>query len=112
MVQALRHQALTAEALVWTKVILVRSVVDIVTLEQVSLQVFQLSLVGVILLTIHTFQSPTLHILQFGVNVIKQNTDIDTNKNFIYFPNGRYIDCLSLTYATNKNKTLKLQYRY
>ena len=29
-----------------------------------------------------------------------------------HFPNGRYIDCLSLTYATNKSKTLKLQYRY
>ena len=28
------------------------------------------------------------------------------------FPNGRYIDCSSLTYATNKSKTLKLQYRY
>jgi hypothetical protein len=22
---------------------------------------------------------------------------------FFYFPNGRYIDCLSLTYATSKN---------
>jgi len=29
-----------------------------------------------------------------------------------YFPNGRYIDCPSLTYAINKSKTLKLQYRY
>ena len=29
-----------------------------------------------------------------------------------YFPNGRYIDCSSLTYATNKSETLKLQYRY
>jgi len=28
------------------------------------------------------------------------------------FHNGRYIDCLSLTYATNKSKMLKLQYRY
>jgi len=28
-----------------------------------------------------------------------------------YFPNGSYIDPLSLTYATNKGKTLKLQYR-
>ena len=27
-------------------------------------------------------------------------------------PNGRYIDCSSSTYATNKSKTLKLQYRY
>ena len=33
-------------------------------------------------------------------------------ESFIYFPNGRYIDCSSLTYATNKSKTLKLQYRY
>ena len=31
---------------------------------------------------------------------------------FFYFPNGRYIDRSSLTYATNKSKTLKLQYRY
>jgi len=30
----------------------------------------------------------------------------------IYFPNGRYIDYLSLTYATNKNKILKLHYKY
>ena len=28
------------------------------------------------------------------------------------FPNGRYIDCLSLPCATNRSKTLKLQYRY
>ena len=26
------------------------------------------------------------------------------------FPNGRYIDCLSLTYATNKGKMLKWYY--
>jgi len=25
-----------------------------------------------------------------------------------YFPNGRYIDCLSFTYATNKGKILKI----
>ena len=31
---------------------------------------------------------------------------------WFYFPNGRYIDCLSLPCATNKSKTLKLQYRY
>ena len=31
---------------------------------------------------------------------------------FIYFTNGRYIDCLSLTYTTNQSKTLKLQCRY
>ena len=31
-------------------------------------------------------------------------------KSFIYFRNGSCIDCLSLTYATNKSKTLKLQY--
>ena len=29
-----------------------------------------------------------------------------------YFSNGMYIVCSSLTYATNKSKTLKLQYRY
>ena len=29
---------------------------------------------------------------------------------FIY--TGRYIDCLSLTYATNKIKKLKLHYKY
>jgi len=28
----------------------------------------------------------------------------------LLFPNGRYIDCLSLTYATNKGKMLKLYY--
>jgi len=26
--------------------------------------------------------------------------------------NGRYTDCLSLTYATNKGKMLKLRYKY
>ena len=31
---------------------------------------------------------------------------------FFYFPNGRFIDCLSLTYATNKGKMLKLHYKY
>ena len=31
---------------------------------------------------------------------------------FIYFPNGRYTDCLSLIYATNKNKILDLHYKY
>ena len=31
---------------------------------------------------------------------------------YFYFPNGRHIDCSSLTYATHKSKTLKLQYRY
>ena len=31
---------------------------------------------------------------------------------FFYFPNDRYIECLSLTYATNKYKTLKSQYGY
>ena len=34
------------------------------------------------------------------------------SKPDFYFPNGRYIDCLSLTYATNKSKTLRLQYTY
>jgi len=29
-----------------------------------------------------------------------------------YFPNGRYIDYLSLTYATNKNKTPTLRNKY
>jgi len=29
-----------------------------------------------------------------------------------YFSNGRYIDCLSLTYATNKGKMLKLYYEF
>jgi hypothetical protein len=31
---------------------------------------------------------------------------------FFYFPNGRYIDCLSSTYETDKGKTLKLHYKY
>jgi len=26
-------------------------------------------------------------------------------REFIYFPNGRYIDCLSLPYATDNSKT-------
>jgi len=39
--------------------------------------------------------------------------DVEDNViELIYFPNGSYIDCLSLTYATNKSKMLKLQYRY
>jgi len=29
-----------------------------------------------------------------------------------YFPNGRYIDYLPLTYVINKNKILKLHYKY
>ena len=28
------------------------------------------------------------------------------------FPNGRHIDYLSVTYATNKDKMLKLHYKY
>jgi len=32
-------------------------------------------------------------------------------KLFIFF-NGRYIDYLSLTYATNKNRILKFHYKY
>jgi hypothetical protein len=36
-----------------------------------------------------------------------------TGNYFIYyFTNGRYVDYLSLTYATNKNRILKLRYRY
>jgi len=31
---------------------------------------------------------------------------------YLLFPNGRYTDCLSLTYATNKGKMLKLHYKY
>ena len=31
---------------------------------------------------------------------------------FIYFPTGRYTDYVSLTYATNKNKILKLHYKH
>jgi hypothetical protein len=30
---------------------------------------------------------------------------------YYYFPNGRYISCLSFTYATNKGKMLKLHYK-
>jgi len=30
----------------------------------------------------------------------------------IFFSNGGYIDCLSLTYATNKSKKVKLHYKY
>jgi len=31
---------------------------------------------------------------------------------YFYFPNGRYIDYLSLTQATNKTKILKVHYKY
>ena len=31
---------------------------------------------------------------------------------YIYFPYGRDIDYLSLTYATNRNKILKLHYKW
>jgi len=31
---------------------------------------------------------------------------------FIYFPNGRYIEYLSLTYETNTNKVLDLHYKH
>ena len=41
--------------------------------------------------------------------VIKSVTVILTST---YFPNGRYIDCLSLTYATIKGKMLKLHSKY
>ena len=34
----------------------------------------------------------------------------ERNEQCFYFPNGRYIDYLSLTYATDKNKILKLHY--
>jgi len=88
MVQAVSHQALSAEAQVWTKVVLVRSVIDIVMLEQVSLWVFQLSLVSVIPLMLHTLQSPTIYTLQFGVNVTKLNTDTNTNKNKLHNTGG------------------------
>ena len=41
------------------------------------------------------------------------HTHVTLQENFIfYFPNGRYIGCLSLNYATNKNKILKLRYEY
>jgi len=33
-------------------------------------------------------------------------------ENIFFFPSVRYVDCSSLTYATNKSKTLKLQYVY
>ena len=36
----------------------------------------------------------------------------DMNVMFIYFPNGRYIEYLPLTYATNENKILQLHYKY
>jgi hypothetical protein len=32
--------------------------------------------------------------------------------NVFFISNDRYIDCLSLTYATNKSKKLKLHYKY
>ena len=33
-------------------------------------------------------------------------------KILFFIPNGRYVDCLSLTYATNKSKKLKSHYKY
>jgi len=35
----------------------------------------------------------------------KKNWDSKDEMLFIYFTNGRYIECLSLNYATNKSKT-------
>jgi len=37
---------------------------------------------------------------------------LKVQEDFFFPPNDRYIDCSSLTYVTNKSKTLKLQYRY
>ena len=34
------------------------------------------------------------------------------NELTFYFPNGGYIDCLSLTYTTNIGKMLKLRHKY
>jgi len=39
-------------------------------------------------------------------------TNIRVNGAFFLISNGRYIDCLSVTYATNKSKKLKLHYKY
>ena len=38
----------------------------------------------------------------------------EEKKNFIYFPSGRYIDCLSLTHATNVKRidTKNIQIKY
>ena len=37
--------------------------------------------------------------------------DYLSNTYFFNFNNCRYIDCLSLTYVSNKNKILKLHYK-
>ena len=48
----------------------------------------------------------------FFLYYLVNGTIFEKTKKVFSLPNGRYIDCSSLTYATNKSKTLKLQYRY
>jgi hypothetical protein len=47
------------------------------------------------------------------ISVLPTGIITPSNKAFyFYFTNGRYIDYLSLTYATNKNRIFKLRYKY
>jgi len=43
---------------------------------------------------------------------VRKNIWLKEKGNIYYFTNGRYIDCLSLTYATNKSKTYKKKKNY
>jgi hypothetical protein len=43
--------------------------------------------------------------------------NLENHSNLVFFPiylcpNGRYIDCLSLTHVTNEGEILKLHYKY
>jgi len=40
------------------------------------------------------------------------NSSVYVHIYLLYFPNGRYIDYLSLTYMINNNKILKFHYKY
>jgi len=44
--------------------------------------------------------------LKFIIHQMLHSIVLKVRKYFIYFPNGTYIDYLSLTYATNKNEIL------
>jgi len=59
-------------------------------------------------------QHPALkHPQWFSVlNVRSSLCDQEICFYFTYFPNGRYIDYLSLTNTTNKNKILKVNYKF
>jgi hypothetical protein len=59
---------------------------------------------------------PNIFFFCKGNDFDNDDDDDDNNNNnnniFFCFSNGRYIDCLSLTCATNKGKMLNLHYNY